>query len=166
MTLNLDGKGSPESFLNLDIIETAIKQIDVLEEQRLKWIQERLSQTGEIVSSRILYINSDWTLEEGTLPRYAWNQSEWRIVGTCGTSMCLAGWICDLDCGEWVTYTPFLKPRPEEPEEDVTYMGIPAMRRAINVTGISDDDANYLFAHNTTIGMMKDWLKEKRANPE
>ena len=150
MALNLDGKGSPESFLNLDIIETAIKQIEVLEEQRL-----------EAGVSRRAYINED-SPEEG-MCRYAWNQNEWRTVGMCGTSMCLAGWICDLDCGEWVNDTSFLESRPEEPEEDLTYMGIPAMQRAINVTGISDDDANYLFAHNTTIGMMKDWLKEKRA---
>ena len=112
--------------LNLDIIETAIKQIEVLEEQRLE--------AGVSVKA---YINED-SLEEG-MCRYAWNQSEWRIVGMCGTSMCLAGWICDLDCGEWVSDTSFLEPRPEEPEEDMTYMGIPAMQRAINVTGISDD---------------------------
>ena len=156
MALNLDGK-SGEPFLNLDIIETAIKQIEVLEEQRL-----------EAGVSRRAYINED-SPEEG-MCRYAWNQNEWRTVGMCGTSMCLAGWICDLDCGEWVNDTYFLESRPEEPEEYLTYirsgsrhMGIPAMQRAINVTGISELDANYLFAHSTTIGMMKDWLKEKRA---
>lgn len=131
--------------LNLEIVERAIKQIEALEE-----IRSQHCGTG------VSFANTKGD---------CWVQDDWRYVGECGTAMCLAGWINTLDCGEWIEKSSFLIARKDEPGTYTTTRCdrvVTAERRAMNVTGISRQDADYLFSSGRTIQDMKDWVEEQR----
>jgi hypothetical protein len=148
-------------MLDLEPIERAVKQIETLEETS--------KAKGYETSYHYLYcFNKDgnYAGDEST-GKEAWYQGTWRQVGHCGTAMCLAGWIADMNGGTWVGKTSYLELfEGEEPE----YPGDPAYitpaRRVVSITGIDWAEADYLFGPDTTLQNMKDWLKVKKAHPD
>lgn len=88
-----------------------------------------------------------------------WNQAEWR----CGSGMCFAGWACTFDGGQWAfdAANPGVQGVQDlliaEPE-DAAFAWTVADRsvvhteeRAIRVLGLTDDQADALFAGSNTL---------------
>jgi hypothetical protein len=80
-----------------------------------------------------------------------WNQSIYRVVQDCGTSMCLAGIICELAGGNWLT-TSLLESYLAAEPDDTDYLCYPtdylisAYSRAQRLLGLAKGEADYLFA--------------------
>jgi hypothetical protein len=81
-----------------------------------------------------------------------WNQKEWR----CGTTYCFAGTAVKLDGGEFVSEdSPRVYARPEEfNPARWAYCGFPTIEiysRAVNILGLTDEQADNLFAPNNNL---------------
>jgi hypothetical protein len=156
------------AMLDLEPIERAIKQIEALEEtSKAKWYA---------TSYHYLYcLKEDGSgTNDGTTGKEAWYQGVWRQVTHCGTAMCLAGWIADMNGGIWIEDSSYLVPTEEErakaPQMDTIPGTAPIFTapadRVVNITGIDWAEADYLFSPDRTLQNMKDWLEEKQANPD
>lgn len=115
------------------------------------------------------------------------NQNSWRIKLTgknanlngapareCGTSMCVAGWIAELDRGRWA-YPPesvhsyLLYARQDEVADGVTHEWVtgrngeplvPAAVRAQRVLGITDSEASKLFLYTADKRGVKKFFRD------
>jgi len=138
-----------------------------------------------------------------------WDQSEWRRVGICGTSMCLAGWVGELSGHTWainqlnesqvsgvdrgylnraqlivdrnmaillkqhipdrisvvtlrknrdgVSLEPTIEP---DGDDSVVYLtGAQYLARVL--LGLDEEDADFLFAPDRTLGQMWRWYHNR-----
>lgn len=90
-----------------------------------------------------------------------WDQGSWR----CGTGMCFAGWAVHLDGAKWASedgYSDHYDDVVAEPGDNVTSVpwddvtpGVTAVVsvaiRAQQILGLTDDEANVLFAASNDI---------------
>ncbi len=93
-----------------------------------------------------------------------WDQRFWRgqADGGCGTAMCFAGWVCQINGGRWLedacaTNGDRLVPEADDDPRDMYGPdGIMAGDRAQRLLGLNHEQADVLFAPENDLDDLRD----------
>jgi hypothetical protein len=86
-----------------------------------------------------------------------WDQESWRVATGCGTKMCLAGWVCELAGGRWISPTSsglFVESFDDPAticERWDGVLSVSARSRATTLLGLTREQARTLFLASNTL---------------
>lgn len=97
----------------------------------------------------------EWAKAESELERgdSSWDQSTWREVGRCGTTYCVAGFVCEVSGERWSVDFPSWVFDPET-KQDVNPGEVAARH-----LGLYECEANDLFHGSNSIHMVLDYAR-------
>jgi hypothetical protein len=111
--------------------------------------------TDPVLNSTLLEEAADYAIEhdkENANPDgVTWYQAYYRQVRDCGTTLCLAGIVCEMTGGRWandIAMEEFLYADPADAEYTINYgiyTVVAAANRARRLLGLTLVESSYLF---------------------
>lgn len=104
----------------------------------------------------------EWVAMEAAKPprEREWFQARWHDQRSCGTTYCVAGYVCEISGGEWTSsISSYLFAEEGEAEVSSTVVAgreaVSAWDRAAHLLGITQLESGALFSAENNSGMVR-----------